>query len=100
MENVDSRGAEGVSGPQKEGKNDMRWRIHSQDALPDTPGCLVTIAEYDDDGHLTGTAISVPCIGEWDENQVSEEEAVANILEPLLARIGEYLGYRMPELNH
>jgi hypothetical protein len=41
-----------------------------------------------------------PCIGKWDEDQVSEEEAVANILEPLLARIVKYLGYRMPELNH
>ena len=78
----------------------MKWRIHSQDELPDTPGYLVTIAEYDDNGHLTGSAITVPCISQWDEDQVSEEEAVANILEPLLARIGEYLGYRKPELNH
>jgi hypothetical protein len=78
----------------------MKWRIHSQDVLPDTPGYLVTIAEYDDAGHLTGTAITVPCIGKWDEDQVSEEEAVANILEPLLTRITGYLGYRMPELNH
>jgi hypothetical protein len=81
-------------------EGDKKWRIHPQDELPDTPGYLVTIAEYDDGGHLTGTAITVPCIGQWDEDQVSEEEAVANILKPLLTRIGEYLGYRMPELNH
>jgi hypothetical protein len=96
MENLDSHGAESV----RRRYAGMKWRTHSQDKLPDTPGSLVTIAEYDDDGHLPGTAISVSYLGQWEEGQVGEEEAVASILASLLARIGEYLGYRMPELNH
>ena len=45
----------------------MEWRIESQDELPNNAGYMVTIAEYNDSGHLTGAAVTLPCRSRLDE---------------------------------
>ena len=77
----------------------MEWRIESQDELPNNMGYMVTIAEFTDDGHLTGAAVTVPCETRLDEAPVSTEEAIRSILRQVRLRIGEYLGYESVSLS-
>jgi hypothetical protein len=77
----------------------MEWRIESQDELANNMGYMVTIAEFTDDGHLTGSAVTVPCETRLDEAPVSTEEAIRSILRQVRLRIGEYLGYEAVSLS-
>jgi hypothetical protein len=74
----------------------MKWHILRQEALSKIPGYLITIAEYDDDETFTGITISVPSVNKWEEEKAPEEQAVANILTPMLLKIADYLGYTLP----
>ena len=74
----------------------MKWHIHRQEALSKIPGYLITIAEYDDNEQFTGITITVPSVNAWEEEKASEEQAVANILSPMLLKIADYLGYNLP----
>ena len=74
----------------------MKWHILRQEALPRIPGYLITIAEYDDDARFTGISIAVPSVSKWEEEKGTEEQAVANILSPMLIKIADYLGYDLP----
>jgi hypothetical protein len=76
----------------------MEWHIESQDELPNNAGYMITIAEYSDSGHLTGTAVTLPCRSQLDESSESEE-AIGNILRQVRIRIGEYLGYKPVPLS-
>ncbi len=73
----------------------MKWWIEHQEKLTDAPGYICVIAECNDNDEPTGTALSVVTNQEWDKEKVSEEEAVRNILRPLLERLVEYLGYKI-----
>ena len=77
----------------------MEWRIESQDELPNNAGYMVTIAEYTDSGHLTGTAVTLACKCKLDEAPVSVEEAIKDILRQVRLRIGDYLGYETMSLS-
>ena len=77
----------------------MEWRIEIQDELPNNMGYMVTLAEHDDEGHLTGAAVTEPCETRLDEAPVSTEEAIRDILHQAWQRIGEYLGYETVQLS-
>lgn len=77
----------------------MEWRIESQDALPSNAGYMVTIAEYNDGGHLTGTAVTLACRGRLDGGPASIDYAIKDILRQVRLRIGEYLGYESVPLS-
>jgi hypothetical protein len=77
----------------------MEWRIESQDELPNNMGYMITLAEHNESGHLTGAAVTVPCETRLDETPVSTEEAIRSILRQVRLRIGEYLGYEAVSLS-
>ena len=62
-------------------------------------GYMITLAENDDSGHLTGAAVTVPCESKLDDAPVSTEEAIRSILRQVRLRIGEYLGYEAVSLS-
>jgi len=93
---VSHRGERQNAGEEKTG---MEWRIESQDELPKNAGYMITIAEYTDSGHLTGTAVTLACRSRLDEGPLSTEGAVRNILRQVRIRIGEYLGYESVSLS-
>ena len=71
----------------------MRWRIESQEELPNNAGYVVTVAEYGDGGHLTGLAITLPCSSKLNGDPLITEGAIKNILRQARKRIDKYLGH-------
>jgi hypothetical protein len=88
-ENVESRAVKSV----RRGSIGMEWRIEEQEELPNNAGYLVTVAEHDDGGHLTGLAITVPCSSKVNGDPRLTEEAIKGILRQVRIRVGKYLGY-------
>jgi hypothetical protein len=64
--------------------------------LSKIPDYLITIAEFDDNEQFTGITITIPSVNKWEEEKASEEQAVANVLSPLLLKIADYPAYNLP----